>query len=560
MKRAISLLCDIEFDLIIVGGGIFGACAAWDAIQRGLSVALIEKDDFCNSTSANSFKLVHGGMRYLQHGDLPRIRQSANARRTLIRIAPHLVQPLPIVVPTYGHSLKGKAALRVGLGIYDLLTLDRNSGILDPQRWIPRGYCLSRNEVINRYPGLDATGLTGAGVFFDGQMYNPPRIVLAFLRTAQEAGAIVVNYVEARKFVLDGNRVSGVEAKDVPTGDEFVIRAKMVLNAAGPYAELLLAGSLKRPLAPPTPWSRDAYFVVSRPLVPGREALALSATTRDPDALLSRGGRHLFLVPWRQYTLVGVWHKVYTDHPDRFQVSQEEIECFIDEINQAYSTVKITSDDISYVNAGLILFGENTSHGNNQDLKFAHHSRLIDHAGERGIEGLVTLIGARFTTGPSDAVAAIDIIFQKLRKKAPPSKTHMLPLVGGKISHFESMVQEALHACPVAVEKETIRALVHNHGSAYPEIFQLIKQNAEWGQAVGTSMTLKAEIVNAVRHEMAITLNDVLLRRTDLGTGGFPGSQTIKTCAALMSAELQWSQSRMEQEIEAANTYFLLKK
>jgi glycerol-3-phosphate dehydrogenase len=257
-RRKPASLADQTFDLIVIGGGVFGACAARDAARRGLDVALIERGDFSGATSARSFKMVHGGIRYLQHLDLARVRQSSADRQTLLRDAPHLVRPLPVVVPTYGHGMQGKAALRAAMALYDLLTADRNAGIADPSRRIPRGRCLSRAEVLDRFPGLPAEGLTGAGVFSDGQMYNPPRLVLAFVRSAASAGAVAANYVEATRILVREGRVEGVEARDVLDGVPFTIRGRAVLNAAGPYAEDLLARS-GQGLESPTPWSLGGW-------------------------------------------------------------------------------------------------------------------------------------------------------------------------------------------------------------------------------------------------------------------------------------------------------------
>src|SRR3972149_7864196 len=181
MKRNVATLADKEYDLVIVGGGIFGVCAAWDATLRGLSVALVERGVFAHATSASCFKIVHGGLRYLQHADLHRIRESSRERNSLLRIAPHLVRPLPVVVPTYGQGLRGKGLLRAGLLAYDLITFDRNRGITDPQRRIPRGYAISREECLGLFPGLESKGLTGGVGFHDGQMYSPARLALSSL-------------------------------------------------------------------------------------------------------------------------------------------------------------------------------------------------------------------------------------------------------------------------------------------------------------------------------------------------------------------------------------------
>ncbi|RMH05962.1 MAG: glycerol-3-phosphate dehydrogenase/oxidase [Nitrospirae bacterium] len=548
MQRRIKDLESCQFDVVIVGGGIFGACAAWDATQRGLTVAILDRGDFASATSFNSFKVLHGGIRYLQHLDLYRIRQSANARRTFFRIAPHLTHPLSFVVPTYGHGKKGKELLRVAMSLYDLLTFDRNRGVREPSHWIPWSYCLSRQEVLDRYPGLNPKGLTGAAVFHDGQMYNPPRLVLAFLHTAASHGAVVANYVEATKLVVHKNRVCGVEARDVLTGNRLTVRGKVVLNAAGPYAEDLLVRSVGCGLTPRSPWSRDAYFVVARPLVTGRAALALSSVTRDPEAVLSRGERHLFLVPWHHYTLVGVWHKVYEGHPDHYHVTEEELQGFLREINAAYPLLNLTLEDISWVNAGLVLFGENHPHA--QHLKFAHRSRLVDHESERGLEGCLTLIGVRYTTGPCEATKAIDLVFKKLRYTPPPSLLHQTPLTGGDFEDFEALCAEAHAAWPAPVSPQSLQAMIHCVGTKYRDLVRLAAAYKDWAQPIGATEVYKAQVIYAVREEMAQKLSDVVFRRTDLATATHPGLNVLRICADLMGNELGWDYRRREEEIE----------
>jgi glycerol-3-phosphate dehydrogenase len=553
MRRELASLESEEFDLLVIGGGIFGACAARDAALRGLSVALIDRADFCAATSANSYKLVHGGIRYLQHLDLARLRQSSRARRTLLRTAPHLVQPLPVVVPTYGHGMKGKEALRAGMALYDALTLDRNAGVRDPDCHVPRGRTLSRDAVLERYPGLPSERLTGGAVLHDGQMYNPPRLVLAFVRGAAEEGAAVANYVEAERFVTRGERVVGVTARDTLDGGKLDIRARSVLNAAGPYAEGLLERGLGRGLERETPWSRDAYFVVNRTLVPGRSALALPATTRDPEALLSRGERHLFLVPWHDHTLVGVWHASYRGDPDSYSVSEAELEAFIAEINAAYRGLDLGLGDLSLWNAGLIPFGENEP--DSADLAFGHRSRLVDHAIERGLEGLVTLIGVRYTTAPCEAVEAVDLILRKLGR-TQASRSDTTPVFGGDLESFEMLVEHAIAEAPDGVAPASLRTLAHNHGTACHHVLRLAYEHPELAEPIGTSLVLKAEIVYAAREEMAVALGDAVCRRTDLGTERFPGRHALEVAAALMQRELGWSASETNRQIETVEASY----
>jgi glycerol-3-phosphate dehydrogenase len=294
-----------EFDLVIVGGGIFGVCAAWDAALRGLSVALLEKGDFSQATSANHLKMIHGGIRYLQHLDIYRIRESCRERSALLRIAPHLAYPLPIAFPTYGHGLRGKEFLGAGFFLYDILTWDRNRGIPDPGRRISSGGFLSRQALLKRFPGLVENGLTGAAVFTDGQMYNPPRLALSFLRSAMEQGAVVGNYLGVTGFLKKESRPWGPGYRHP---DRRTVRrsGKSFFNAADlggrPLESTIDSASCPNPQAK-RPDCHSAGLRSKR-LVPDRQ--------QDEDSVLSRGGRHIIMVPWND-TPIGCWHIVHRD-------------------------------------------------------------------------------------------------------------------------------------------------------------------------------------------------------------------------------------------------------
>ena len=548
MQRDLAALARTEFDLVVIGGGMFGAAAALDAARRGLSTALVERADFAGATSAHSFKMVHGGIRYLQHADLVRVRQSARARAAFLRAAPHLVRPLPIVVPTYGWGMKSRPVLRAGMAAYDLLTADRNRGIADPQRRIPWAQFIGRDEVRRRYPGLAAEGLTGAGIFCDGQMHNPPRLVLAYVQSAAAAGAVCANYVEAVGLLQRDGRVRGIVARDTLEGDRFEIRGRIVLNAAGPYAEHILSQGLGRALDPPTPFSRDAYFIVRRPLVAGDHALTLPSLSSDSDAKLSRGTRHLFLVPWRGATLVGVWHKVHRGHPDSYGIEEAELAAWIDEINRAYRGIGLTLADVALASAGLVPFGE--SDPDARGLKFAHRSRLVDHRAERGLDGLLTLIGVRYTTGPVEAVEAVDLVATRLGRKTPPSCIEHEPVHGGRVEDFEGLVRELAADAPRGLDGPTIRSLAHDHGSEAKAVWRLAAERPALGRRLPESTVLGAEIVQAARSEMAQSLADVVFRRTELGTLGHPGDAALETAARIMADCMGWDCRRREEQMD----------
>ena len=553
MKRDIGALTDKEFDLVIVGGGAFGACAAWEASLRGLSVALVERGDFCQATSANHFKLVHGGIRYLQHLDIKRVRESSKERSALLRNAPHLVKPLPIVVPTYGYGLKSRAVLGVGLKLYDTLTFDRNNGILDPDRMVPASSTISREQVLEIFPNLHSDGLTGAGIFADGQMINPPRLVLAFIRSAVYAGATAANYVAAKKLILKGNRVIGIDVEDKLTDQKFKIHGRIVLNTAGPWAERLLDQQPALRLNQRQTFSRDACFIVKKKLSE-TYGLAVSGRTSDPDALLSREKRHLFIAPWREYSLIGVWHVVYGGDPDQFTVTREDLREFLDEVNEAYPRLNLGLKDIVRWNAGLTLFGDNQD--GSENLSYGKRSVLYDHADQNNIEGLVTLIGVRATTARGMAEKVVGMILGKLGEPAHPSRTVTTRVHGGDIDNFKSFVKEIQQSCATKIEAATASALSRNYGSAVSEVLQYGDVDGSLLERIGQTTTIKAEVVHAVREEMAMHLADVVYRRTDMASGAYPDDDTIKICAAVMGKEMEWDQVHQASEVEAVKKLF----
>jgi glycerol-3-phosphate dehydrogenase len=554
MQRNINSLTEKVYDLVIVGGGIFGICVAWDATLRGLSVALIDKSDFAHAASSQHFKLVHGGIRYLQHADIKRTRQSSIERNVLLRLAPHLVHPLPFAIPTYGHGLRGKEALVAGLALYDLINFDRNRGITDPKSVIPPGRIISPQECLDLFPDLEKRGLTGAVLIYEAQMYNPPRLSISFLRSAVKAGTVAANYVQALEFMHDHDRIIGVKAQDVLNGDNLDIRGKVVINAAGPWASQLLNNSLGTGIISNPSFSRDAWFTVDRPLLSEEYALALQAKSKDRDALISRGFRHLFLVPWRGHTLIGVWHVVHHGGPDEYSVTERDLDEFLEEVNLAYPSLDLTLKDISIWNAGLILFGDKNSNGNS--LSFGKRSLLIDHEKDYRVSGLISLIGVRYTTARGMAKKAVDLVFKKLGKQPPNSITKSTPIFGGKIECFDEYVNQ--HAChfPETLSREIITSLIHNYGSAYQEVLKYITEEDSWAEKLGTSNVIKAEVIHGVCEEMAQTLADIVFRRTDLGTGGYPGIDAMHTCADVMASELGWDKARVKKEIESVENTF----
>lgn len=545
MKRNMHDLTAGPFDVLVVGGGAFGAAAAWDATLRGLRVALIEKGDFGGGSSAECFKMVHGGIRYLQHADIRRLRASCAERSALLRIAPHLVSPLPIVIPTYGHGRQGKAFLAAGMYVYDAMTLGKNAGIADPMRRIARTRLLSRQETLDLFPDLEGRSLTGGAVFEDGQMFNTARLVLAFVTSAVHRGAVAANYAQATEFLWDRRRVCGVRVRDRIDGSEIEVRAKLVLNAAGPWADYLLEdtgyfGEYRR-----GHFSRDACFLVNRK-PRSRYALAVPGSSRDRDAKVSRAARHLFAVPWRDCMLIGVWHRLFTARPETARVEEAELASWMAEMNAAYPAMRLAREDVIYANCGLVPFGDGRTAAG--ELSFGKESRYIDHR-VHGVEGLVTLIGIRYTTARGDSARALDLLLQQMPQAPGRAPTERVPLAGGDIGDVAALQASARRDVGASVPTVILEAWSRNYGTEYRALAALAEESPSQRERLGRTFTMVAEITYAVRREMAMRLQDVVLRRTELGSGAHPGEPAIWQAARCMQELMGWTDQQRMAEI-----------
>lgn len=548
LERNLERLASETFDVLIIGGGIYGCCAAWEAASRGFKTALVEKHDFCSGSSSQLYKIIHGGLRYMQHADVPRVISSSRERTAFLTIAPHLAQPLPIVIPTYGHAMRGKEILRAALAAYSLLTLNRNSTVRDPALHIPEGRAMSRTEVAQLFPDLPDAGLTGAVLFYDGQFHNPTRMGLAFLQSAAQQGAAIANYVEASELLAADNQVHGMRVVDRRGDEAFDIRARFVLNTTGPWAPWLISGLFKGQKKPDTVFSRDACFVVRRRF-PHPYGLTLPSRSSDRDALLSREKRHLFIVPWRgEYSIIGTWHKVCADHPEELSLRGEELEEFVAEVNDGYPGLLESVDEVQTLNYGLIPFGDESDGAN--AMSYGKRSVFIDHAKTHDTAGLLTVIGIRYTMARADAKSALDEITRRLGASSRASVTHREPVFGGGFESFNALLKEVQLAFPSTSDSYVHDTIAHHHGAEYGALAKLIADNPELGVVVPGTRTLAADVVNAVRNEMAVTLSDVIFRRTGIGTGDIPQRISIEAVARLCADELDWPERRLQAETD----------
>ena len=551
MKRDIARMSDKTYDLLIIGGGIYGATAAWDAASRGLSVVLLDKGDFGSENSSNSQKTIHGGLRYLQHGDFGRMRESIRERTNLMRIAPHLVHPMPCIIPTYGHIMQFMMPL--ALKIFDLASFDRNR-LNDPQKHIPDGRTISKEECLQLIPGLRENGLTGASIWYDSQAYNTERLVLSFIISAEKSGADVANYLEVIGFLMDGNRVMGAKVRDVLNDYELQIQAKVVLNAGGAWSDHV-SSLIKTQFGNRIALAKMQLIVVNRVFVQDYAfGIKFRKEFKDGDAVINKGYRLLFVSPWRNYSLIGTTQESYQGDPEDLETTEDDIQRFIGEVNEAYPYAALTRKDVSFFYEGLIPIDGVSPDG---DVKLSKKNKIYDHKKE-GIEGFISIISVKYTTARNAAQMVTDMVFKKLGKKSPVCTTMKTPIYGGNIERFDDFLKDAIEKRPRGLEEGIMRNLVYNYGSEYRKVLKYLDEDPSYGQRItDSSDVIKAEIIHGVREEMAQTLSDVVLRRTELGTGEYPGDEGLETCARIMAQELGWDESRVQKELEELKSIYI---
>jgi glycerol-3-phosphate dehydrogenase len=494
MRRELNQLGGVEHDVLVIGGGIQGACIAWDATLRGLKVALVERDDFGAATSANSLRIVHGGIRYLARGDLARMHQSIRERSALLRVAPGLVEPLPVLVPTGPPGVPGRAAFGAALALTHLLSPARNRH-LDPSRHIAAGRVLSRPECLRLFPALDPDSITGGALWYDARMTRPERLTLAFVLSAASAGAQVANHAEAEGFEVAGGSVRSVGVVDRLTGRRYEVRARQVVIAAGPWTEALasLAGKRVGP-APGMPRHTLALnLVVGRRVAEVAVGLRSSSSSDgDPGG---SGGRFLFLVPQERSTLLGTWYGVADDGNDPGPALDRGAETLLAEFSRACPGLRLSRNDVAGRQWGRLPLKAGLEAGPSATL--AERPRVRGRSGP-GPANLLTVEAVKYTTARAVAQDVVDVVLASMGLQPRACRTAEAPLAGAELS--------------------------------------------QGGQP------LAQRILHAAREEMALTLGDVVYRRTELGDPPGPDRDAVRLAVRIVGDALGWDEGRRAAE------------
>lgn len=445
MIRELSRLADREFDVLVVGGGIYGLTIAFDAAQRGLSVALVERGDFGAATSFNHLKTIHGGLRYLQSADLVRMRDSIRERRAFARMAPRFVAPLAFAMATGTSLSRNPMSLRTALALDAFVGRDRNDG-LDEGHHLPAGHVIAGQECRDLFEGAIRT-VASAAVWHDYQTVHGDRLTLAFAKAAAANGAVVANYTEATGLMV--GQCAGVKARDTLTGAAFEIRARVLVNAAGPWGTTWLDASGVR-----TGWPllKAMNLVTSRPA----RKVALVAPTR--------AGRALILLPWQGRTLVGTSESVDERQPDDQAARRQEVDAFLAEINATFPALGLRSQEVTLVHRGIVPAA--IADGR---LSLLGHSRIIDHA-EAGAPELLSVVGVKYTTARLIAERVVDRVLKKLGRAPVRCRTAETRLPGASLDDRDP-ADAIVHAVREEMAQTLIDVVVRRTGlgaAGYP--------------------------------------------------------------------------------------------
>jgi len=559
-SQALAALASEEFDLVVVGGGITGAGVALDAASRGYSVALLERADYAAGTSSRSSKLVHGGLRYLQNFDLGLVREALLERQLMVALAPHLVRPLPLVVPAF-EGARPDRLVGVGLNLYDVMSVDRErlrgrrgrrarsekaqaaavgegAPAETEESWSPaRHRVISGEEVLELLPALAGREPTSGYLFYDCQT-DDARLVLTVLGEAERFGAVCANRLDVTGLLESDGHTTGVHVHDLETEERFEVRAANVVNATGVWADQLrpqeLALEAELPSIRPSRGTHITLSSADLPLVGG--------------AIVPAGsGRSIFALPWLGHTLVGTTDNDYEGPLAHVGPSAEDIDYLLSAVNGFFGT-DLGAERLTGAFAGvrpLISTGDPK-----KSVDISRKAELYETS-----SGMITITGGKLTTWRRMAKMTVDRLVEREAREAP-CRTHEIPL-------GQAVAPEALPRIE-GVAPEAYAALAGRYGHGAHEVLALAAERGELAQAiVGGSPDLLAEVAVAARREQARSIGDVLLRRTRLGllaarqlTGqgaGETGGErpAVRRVGDVLARELAWDEPRLQRELEA---------
>ena len=535
-----------DYDLIVIGGGINGSGIAREAAERGLAVLLLEKEDFGSGTSAYSSRLIHGGLRYLANLEFDLVAESLRERELLLRHAPHLVRPLPMAIPVYAYSEKPRWMIGLGMLLYDLLSWGKS---------MPAHRMYGKAGFQARYPGINTERLQGGPVYYDAQVELPERICVENVLAAKETGnATVLNHARVTGFLIEQSTVQGVLFTDALSGQRYTARGKAVINASGPWVDALMGLADSHP-ARRIGGTKGSHIVVRR--FAGGPETALYVEARSD-------GRPFFIIPWREdYYLIGTTDLRFEGNLDAVAADRDEIAYLLAETNHVLPGAKLTVRDVLYSYAGVrpLPYTQGKTAG-----RITRKHLIEDHARNQRhpLKGLVSIIGGKLTTYRSLAEEAVDYVIRAYAIRQtdgsgiPPSDTRRKPLPGGVgIEDWPTWkkTQKAALSERYELDEPMVSRWLSIYGSRLERVLALTLENPDWKRPLYAGcQSIGAQVVYAVRAELACSVQDVMLRRLGCALDADVGLKALEPVSQLMATELGWDQARLNAEVAAYKT------
>lgn len=517
---------ETTFDLAIIGAGINGAAVAREAALRGLSVAVIERDDFCEQTSAWNSRLAHGGLRYLEHGEIPLVYESLHDRESLLRIAPHLVSPMPFVVPLYAHNHLPGWMFRIGMVLYDVLSWRKS---------LPRHRRLGMAQVATEMPGMERGNLRGALHYYDGQITFPERLVVETLMDAAAHGAVIANHVTAEEIVHAGGVVQGIRARDLHSGTEFQIRARVVVNAAGPWVDDLDEEvGLDRQIGGTT----GTHLVVD-PFPGAPEATIYYEAVSDNRAIL--------VIPWNGRYLIGTTDDRFEGDAREVRGTREEVEYLLAETNLIIPEACLTPQDVllTYTGVRPLPYVKAAKTGN------IPRSHII--TAHQDPRGLVSIVGGKLTPHLSLGAETVDLILDDLlHRKLPASGTDRRSLPGAAWQKWASTTNhQAALSRSLPWPQSISDRLVRVYGGRVRDLVRIARERPDLAEVLGDgeSAMVAAEIALAIESESALHLDDIIQRRAMVAFGRDLGQDVAPAAAEVAARVAGWDAERTRAEL-----------
>jgi glycerol-3-phosphate dehydrogenase len=517
-----------EYDLIIIGGGINGAGIARDAALRGLGVILLEKNDFGSGTTSWSSRLVHGGLRYLEHGEIPLVYESLYERACLQKIASHLVDRIRMNIPIYERSKRGALMIRLGMIAYDFLSM---------RKALPRHRMLSRDELLELEPGLNSDGLKGGAQYYDAQVTFAERLVLENIMSAADSGAVVKNYSPVQSIGLHDGRTMSVGYYDADSGTNRHAKGRLVINASGPWVDRVLRKSAARPRRL-MGGTKGSHIIVGKFRDAPRDAFYVEAAS---------DGRPFFIIPWNDQYLIGTTDIRYSGDPGVVRASTAEIRYLVDETNHVFPEANLQFADIHFAHAGVRPLPRRTR---GPESSITRRHIIKRHRG--ALRGIISIIGGKLTTFRNLAEQTVDRVDRKLETGLPPcvTSTTLLPGAGNVEEAGKELAKFA------GLSRQGCNRILAVYGGRALSILELAAAEPELARVIGPDRSvLAAEVVFGIRQEFARGLVDLMHRRLMVGLSQNQGEELSEDVAEIAARELGWGENELGNQLEALRAY-----